>query len=58
MSQTPYVLRGARFGYRLGHGELEDYLNASLNGHAREDADGDDRRKSWRKVQDFSSSGR
>ena len=30
MSQTPYVLRGARFGYRLGHGELEDYLNASL----------------------------
>ena len=30
MSQTPFVLRGARFGYRLGHGELEDYLNASL----------------------------
>ena len=30
MSQTPYVLRQARFGYRLGHGILEDYLTASL----------------------------
>ncbi len=30
MSQIPYVLRGARFGYRLGHGEVEDYLTASL----------------------------
>jgi acetyl-CoA acyltransferase 2 len=30
MSQVPYVLRGARFGYRMGHGELEDYLMASL----------------------------
>lgn len=30
MSQTPFVLRGARFGYRLGHGEVEDFLMASL----------------------------
>lgn len=30
MSQTPYVLRGARTGYRLGHGQLEDLLMASL----------------------------
>jgi acetyl-CoA acetyltransferase family protein len=30
MSQIPYILRQARFGYRLGHGELEDYLTASL----------------------------
>jgi acetyl-CoA acyltransferase 2 len=30
MSQTPYVLRGARFGYRMGHGELEDSLVAGL----------------------------
>ncbi|MCL4162990.1 UNVERIFIED_CONTAM: hypothetical protein GTU68_015604, partial [Idotea baltica] len=30
MSQIPYVLRDARFGYRLGHGKLEDYLSESL----------------------------
>jgi acetyl-CoA acyltransferase 2 len=30
MSQIPYVLRGARFGYRLGHGQMEDYMSASL----------------------------
>ena len=30
MSQVPYVLRGARSGYRMGHGELEDFLMASL----------------------------
>ena len=30
MSQIPFVLRKARFGYRLGNGELEDYLQASL----------------------------
>jgi acetyl-CoA acetyltransferase family protein len=30
MSQVPYVLRGARWGYRMGHGEMEDQLSASL----------------------------
>src|SRR5262249_45184984 len=30
MSQAPYVMRGARTGYRLGHGQLEDLLMASL----------------------------
>jgi acetyl-CoA acyltransferase 2 len=30
MSQVPYVLRGARWGYRMGNGELEDYLTAAL----------------------------
>lgn len=30
MSQSPYVLRGARTGYRLGHAQLEDLLMASL----------------------------
>ncbi|MEW6732984.1 MAG: acetyl-CoA C-acetyltransferase [Acidobacteriota bacterium] len=30
MSQAPFVLRGARTGYRLGHGQLEDLLMASL----------------------------
>lgn len=30
MSQVPYVLRGARWGLRLGHGQLEDALMASL----------------------------
>ena len=30
MSQVPYVLRGARAGLRMGHGELEDQLMASL----------------------------
>ncbi len=30
MSQTPYVLRDARFGYRMGHGEVEDFLTTSL----------------------------
>jgi acetyl-CoA C-acetyltransferase/acetyl-CoA acyltransferase 2 len=30
MTQIPYVLRQARFGYRLGHGQMEDYLTAAL----------------------------
>ncbi len=30
MTQAPYVLRGARFGYRLGNSELEDSLMAGL----------------------------
>ncbi len=30
MSQAPYVLRKARFGYRLGHSEMEDFLQVSL----------------------------
>lgn len=30
MSQIPYVVRGARWGYRMGPGEFEDYLTASL----------------------------
>ncbi|MBI4405115.1 MAG: thiolase family protein [Deltaproteobacteria bacterium] len=30
MSQCPYVLRGARFGYRMNHAELEDSLVAGL----------------------------
>lgn len=30
MSQAPYVLRGARFGYRLGNAELEDGLVSGL----------------------------
>ncbi len=30
MSQAPHVLRGARRGYRLGHGKLEDLLMESL----------------------------
>lgn len=30
MSQAPFVLRGARRGYRLGHGKLEDLLFESL----------------------------
>lgn len=30
MSQIPFVLRKARFGYRLGHSEVEDYLQVSL----------------------------
>lgn len=30
MSQIPYVLRGARFGYRMGNGEIEDSLTTSL----------------------------
>ncbi len=30
MSQAPHVLRGIRTGYRLGHGQLEDSLMASL----------------------------
>ncbi len=30
MSQIPYVLRGARFGMRMGHGQVEDFLTASL----------------------------
>lgn len=30
MTQAPYVLRGARLGYRLGNGELEDSLVAGL----------------------------
>jgi acetyl-CoA acyltransferase 2 len=30
MTQVPYVLRGARGGYRMGHSEIEDQLTASL----------------------------
>jgi acetyl-CoA C-acetyltransferase/acetyl-CoA acyltransferase 2 len=30
MSQIPYILRGARWGYRMGQSEVEDYLTASL----------------------------
>lgn len=30
MSQIPYILRGARWGYRMGHGQVEDYLTAAL----------------------------
>ena len=30
MSQAPHVIRGARQGFRLGQGELEDSLMASL----------------------------
>jgi acetyl-CoA acetyltransferase family protein len=30
MSQVPYVLRGARWGYRMGNNEVEDFLTASL----------------------------
>lgn len=30
MSQTPYVLRNARFGYRLGNSQVEDFLHTSL----------------------------
>ena len=30
MSQAPYVLRNARFGYRMDNGELEDSLMAGL----------------------------
>jgi acetyl-CoA acyltransferase 2 len=30
MSTIPYIARGARWGTRLGHGELEDYLTAAL----------------------------
>jgi len=30
MSQAPFVLRKARFGYRLGNSEVEDFLQASL----------------------------
>jgi acetyl-CoA acetyltransferase family protein len=30
MSQVPYVLRGAREGFRLGHRKIEDYLMTSL----------------------------
>tara|TARA_B100001248_G_C27399676_1_gene469098 strand:+ start:7933 stop:9111 length:1179 start_codon:yes stop_codon:yes gene_type:complete len=31
MSQIPYVMREARFGQRMGHAQLEDYLTAALN---------------------------
>jgi acetyl-CoA acyltransferase 2 len=31
MSQAPYVLRKARFGYRLSHGEMEDSLTSALS---------------------------
>jgi acetyl-CoA C-acetyltransferase len=31
MSNLPYYLRGARFGYRMGHGELEDGLVTALS---------------------------
>jgi acetyl-CoA acetyltransferase family protein len=30
MSQIPFVVRGARWGYRMGSGQFEDYLQASL----------------------------
>ncbi|MCC6278261.1 MAG: acetyl-CoA C-acetyltransferase [Oligoflexia bacterium] len=30
MSTVPYVVRNARFGYRMGPGEFEDYLTAAL----------------------------
>lgn len=30
MSQIPYILRNARWGYRMGQGEVEDYLTAAL----------------------------
>ncbi len=30
MSQVPYTLPGARFGYRLGHGEIVDALTMAL----------------------------
>lgn len=30
MSQIPYILRNARWGYRMGHSTVEDYLTASL----------------------------
>lgn len=30
MSQAPFVLRKARFGYRLGNSEVEDFLQVSL----------------------------
>ena len=30
MSLTPYVLRSTRWGTRLGHGQVEDYLYAAL----------------------------
>ncbi len=30
MSMTPYVLRGARWGQRLGHGKAEDMLTTAL----------------------------
>ncbi len=30
MSQAPYVLRGARFGYRMNHSEMEDSLVSGL----------------------------
>lgn len=31
MSQIPYILRNARWGYRMGQGEVEDYLTAALS---------------------------
>ena len=30
MSQAPYVVKNARWGIRMGHGELQDYLWAAL----------------------------
>lgn len=30
MSQIPYILRGARFGLRMGHSELEDLMTSAL----------------------------
>jgi acetyl-CoA acyltransferase 2 len=30
MTQAPHIVRGARRGFRLGHGQLEDYLMAAL----------------------------
>ena len=31
MSLTPYVLRGVRFGTKMGHSQVEDYLFAALS---------------------------
>lgn len=30
MSQIPYILRSARWGTRMGHGEIEDYMTSAL----------------------------
>jgi acetyl-CoA C-acetyltransferase/acetyl-CoA acyltransferase 2 len=30
MSTIPYIVRGARFGYRMGPGEFEDYMTSAL----------------------------
>ncbi|MBX9767195.1 MAG: acetyl-CoA C-acetyltransferase, partial [Bdellovibrionales bacterium] len=30
MSSIPFIARGARWGYRMGHAQLEDYMTAAL----------------------------